>query len=118
MLVLEGLVGLHRIIQLQLLQHYWLGHRYYCDVEWLALEMKRGHSVIFETASKYCISALLLTMMATPFLQWLVHFCNVEDLGSIPGLGRSPGEGNGYPLQYSGLKNPMDCIIREVKRHD
>ena len=34
--------------------------------------------------------------------------CNVEDLGSIPGLGRSPGEGNGYPLQYSGLENSMD----------
>ena len=34
--------------------------------------------------------------------------CNVEDLGSIPGLGRSPGEGKGYPLQYSGLENPMD----------
>ena len=34
--------------------------------------------------------------------------CNVGDLGSIPGLGRSPGEGNGYPLQYSGLENSMD----------
>jgi len=34
--------------------------------------------------------------------------CNVEDLGLIPGLGRSPGEGNGYPLQYSGLENPID----------
>ena len=34
--------------------------------------------------------------------------CNAGDLGSIPGLGRSPGEGNGYPLQYSGLENPMD----------
>ena len=34
--------------------------------------------------------------------------CSVEDLGSIPGLGRSPGEGNSYPLQYSGLKNSMD----------
>ena len=34
--------------------------------------------------------------------------CNVGDLGSIPGLGRSPGEGNGYPIQYSGLENPMD----------
>ena len=32
--------------------------------------------------------------------------CNAGDLGSIPGLGRSPGEGNGYPLQYSGLENP------------
>ena len=45
--------------------------------------------------------------------------CNVGDLGSVPGLGRWPGEGNGYPLQYSGLENPMDCIIHEVaKRHD
>ena len=34
--------------------------------------------------------------------------CNVGDLGSIPGSGRSPGEGNGYPLQYSYLKNSMD----------
>ena len=34
--------------------------------------------------------------------------CNAGDLDSIPGLGRSPGEGKGYPLQYSGLKNPMD----------
>ena len=34
--------------------------------------------------------------------------CNVGDLGLIPGLGRSPGEGNGNPLQYPGLENPMD----------
>ena len=34
--------------------------------------------------------------------------CEVGDLGSIPGLGRSPGEGNSYPLNYSGLENPMD----------
>ena len=34
--------------------------------------------------------------------------CNVGDPGSIPGLGRSPGEGNGNPLQYSCLENPMD----------
>ena len=34
--------------------------------------------------------------------------CNVGDLGSIPGLGRSPGEGKGYALQYSGLENSMD----------
>ena len=33
---------------------------------------------------------------------------NAGDVGSIPGLGRSPGEGNGYPLQYSGLENSMD----------
>ena len=34
--------------------------------------------------------------------------CSAGDPGSIPGLGRSPGEGKGYPLQYSGLENPMD----------
>ena len=34
--------------------------------------------------------------------------CNAGDLGSVPGSGRSPGEGNGYPLQYSCLENPMN----------
>ena len=42
--------------------------------------------------------------------------CNAEDLGSVPGLGRSPGEGKGYPLQYSGLENSMDCIVHGVAR--
>ena len=44
---------------------------------------------------------------------WLAgneYACNVEDLGSILGLGRSPGEGKGYPLQYSGLENSLDHI--------
>ena len=36
---------------------------------------------------------------------------NIGDLGSIPELGRFPGEGNGYPLKYSGLENSMDCIV-------
>ena len=35
---------------------------------------------------------------------------NAGDLGLVPGLGRSPGEGKGHTLQYSGLENPMDCI--------
>ena len=56
-LVLEGLVGLYRTVQLQLLQHYWSGHRLdYCDIEWFALETNRNHSIVFEIASKYCIS--------------------------------------------------------------
>ena len=42
--------------------------------------------------------------------------CNQGDLGSIPGLGRSPGEGKGYPLQYSGLENSMDCIVYGVAK--
>ena len=37
--------------------------------------------------------------------------CNARDLGLIPGLGRSPGEGKGYPFRYSGLENSMDCIV-------
>ena len=37
--------------------------------------------------------------------------CNAGDLGSIPGLGRSPGEGKGYPLQYSGLEISMDWRV-------
>ena len=42
--------------------------------------------------------------------------CNVGDLGLIPGLGRSPGEGNSSPLQYSGLENSMDYIVHGVAK--
>ena len=61
MLVLKGLVGLHRTIELQLLQHYgWGIDLEYCDSEWFALEMNRDHSVVLETASKYWISDSLV----------------------------------------------------------
>ena len=40
--------------------------------------------------------------------------CNVGDLGSTPGFGRSLGEGKGYPLQYSGLENSMDYTVHWV----
>ena len=57
MLVLEGLVGLHRTVKLQLLSVTgWGIDLDYCDIEWFALEMNRDHCVIFEIASKYCIS--------------------------------------------------------------
>ena len=42
--------------------------------------------------------------------------CNAGDLGSILGLGRSPGEGKGYPLQYSGLENSMDYVVHGVTK--
>ena len=42
--------------------------------------------------------------------------CNVRDLGSIPELGRSPGEGKGYPLWCSGLENSRDCIVHGVAK--
>ena len=43
--------------------------------------------------------------------------CNAGDLGSIPELGRSPGEGKGYPLQYSGLENSVDCIVHGIAKN-
>ena len=42
--------------------------------------------------------------------------CNAGDLGWIPGLGRSPGERKGYPLQYCGLENYMDCVVHGVAK--
>ena len=43
--------------------------------------------------------------------------CNAGDLGSVPGLGRTTGERKGYPLQYSGLENSMDCIAHGVPKN-
>ena len=62
---------------------------------------------------------LLLTKVSLGFSGWSVgkeSTCNAGDLGVIPGLGRSPGEGNGNPPQYSCLENSMDCIVREVAK--
>ena len=42
--------------------------------------------------------------------------CNVGDLGSIPGLGRSPGEGKGYLLQYSGQESSVDSVVHGVAK--
>ena len=42
--------------------------------------------------------------------------CNAGDPGLIPGLGKSPGEGKGYPLQYSVLENSMDCMVDGVTK--
>ena len=57
MLFLKGLVGLHRTIQLQLLSV--TGWDIDLDIEWFALETNKDHSVVFESASKYCIGTLL-----------------------------------------------------------
>ena len=42
--------------------------------------------------------------------------CNAGDVGLIPGLGRSPGEGKGYSFQYSGLENSTDCIVHGITK--
>ena len=67
--------------------------------------------------------ALILSQLSRFNLKWLTlgfpdssvgkeSACNAGDPGSIPGSGRSPGEGKGYPLQYSGLEKSKDCIFQ------
>ena len=55
-----------------------------------------------------CIASLVAQLVKNP--------PDAGDLGSIPGLGRSPEEGNGYPLWYSGLENSTDCIVHGVTK--
>ena len=57
------------------------------------------------------------SMLGLPWwLSWKETACNAGDLGSIPGMGRSPGEENGYPLQSSDLENSMGCIVHGVAK--
>ncbi|KAI4548449.1 hypothetical protein MG293_000779 [Ovis ammon polii] len=57
------------------------------------------------------------TNTVTELSWWLQESaCNVGDLGLVPGLGRSPGEGNGYSLQYFGLENSTDCTVHGVTK--
>ena len=78
---------------------------------------------------RFKLSIFLTNGINQPFcmyLYWTLGFpcgsagkestCNARDLGSIPGLGRSSREGKGYPLQYSGLENSMDCIVHGVSK--
>ena len=66
---------------------------------------------------RYFYTILFILFMSFPGGSVGKEFaCNVGDLGLIPGLGRSPGEGNGSLLQYSGLENSMDCIAHEVAK--
>ena len=68
----------------------------------------------FRLSTSFCLKLVLIYWLPNPWLGFpggsagKESGCNAGDLGSIPGLGRSPGEGNGYPLQYSCLENSMD----------
>ena len=90
-------------------------------MDWLDLLVVQGtlKSLLQHHSSKASIfwRSAFLTVQPTPIFLGFPggsagkeSACNVRGLGSIPGLGRSPGEGIGYPLQCSGLENPMDCI--------
>ena len=90
MLVLKGFVGLHRTVQLQLLQFTgWGIDLDCCNIEWFALETNRDHSVIFETASKYCIMDSLVdcdgySVSSEGFLPTVVDIMSSELNSPIP----------------------------------
>ena len=69
-----------------------------------------------------CKWAMIPTLFVTSYETSLINSvgkesaCDAGDPGSIPGLGRSAAEGKGYPLQYSGLENSMDCIVHGVTK--
>ena len=81
-----------------------------------------GHGVTYYTVHGvtrvgHDWATFTFTFWASPVAQMVKNPpCNMGDLCSIPGLGRSPGEGKGYPLQYSGLENSMDCIVHGVTK--
>ena len=109
-------------------------------LEWVAHPFSRGSSQPRDRTWVSCIAGRCFTLWATreaqelegslTLLQWIFltqelnwcgsvgkeSACNAGHLGSIPGLERSPGEGKGYPLQYSGLENSMDCIVHGVSK--
>ena len=67
------------------------------------------------------IRAILYTLLGFPCgSAGKESACNAGDLGLIPGVGRSPREGKGYPFQFSGLENSMDCLVMGSQRveHD
>ena len=76
--VLECLVGLHWLILLQLLQHYWLGHRLGLHWYWISFLGNRDHSIVYEIASKYCTSDSFVgpdgySISSKVFLPTVVH---------------------------------------------
>ena len=81
-------------------------------LEWVATPFSKGSSRPRDQTNVSCIAGRFFTFWSFPCGSAHKESACIEvDLGSIPGLGRFPGEGKGYPLQYSGLENSMDCIV-------
>ena len=98
-------------------------------LEWVAISFSRVSSWPRDPPQVSCIGRQILCHWATWALiaQLVNHLgpnssagkdsaCNAGDPGSIPVLGRSPGEEKGYPHQYSGLQNSMDCIVHRFAK--
>ena len=101
---------------------------------WLIVQL---HIFIFKKIFNLRIIALQYCAHICHILTWIIYIlkgililiqgfpggsdgkestCHIGYLGSIPGLGRFPGEGKGFALQYSGLENSMDCIVHGVAK--
>ena len=85
-------------------QEYW---------EWVAVPSSRESSWLRDRTWVSSIAGRLFTICGSAGKE---SACDAGDLCSIPGWGRPPGEGKGYPLQYSGLENPMDWIVHGVAK--
>ena len=92
--------------------------------EWVAMPSSRGSSQPRDWTQFSHIASVLMKQKKMSLIGWLLNVgsagkesvCSVGDLGLIPGVGRSPGEGKGYPLLYSGLENSMDCVVHGVAK--
>ena len=78
------------------------------------LARAQGSPLIRTKGSPYFSNYIIFNFIGLWWLRWLRSCLQWGDLGSIPGLGRSPGKGKGYLLQYSGLQNSIDCIVHRV----
>ena len=85
--------------------------------EWVAVSFSRGSSQPRDlTQVSHITDRFWASHRALVVKNRLATAEDIRDTGSIPGLIRSPVEGKGYPLQYSGLENSMDCIVHEVAK--
>ena len=81
----------------------------------------KGGSKVSSPIGRKCVSELEMSTVEQGFPGGLADkesACNTGDPGSISGMGRSSGEGNGYPLQHSGLENSVDYIVHGVTELD
>ena len=89
---------------------------YFCKMYWNIKRVSNRHNLLY---FGHTGSLLLCRLSLFDFPGGSAgkeSACNVGDLGLIPGLGRSPGEGKGYPLLYSGLETSMDCTVRAMAK--
>ena len=77
---------------------------------------KRGGNLCSVIFVLFCTVFFNYSKISTYYSSGKESACSAGDPDLIPGLGRSPGEGNNYPLQYSGLENSMDCIVHGVTK--